>query len=215
MLPDLLWRTCRPEENAALLWHNRFQFVTGLMRTSVLSLLVSAAIFGAPVSALAQDLGNPYLKVYGGVTAPNSLAWGETTYPLEPGWLVGGAIGLEVIPGLSVELDATFSAALYVGETLTHDAATLFANLVYSLPIDDAFSAYFGAGVGVVGIRYDTESAATLGGQVFAGLGYEVADNVTLFGEARYQTAFSRLTLWDESVEHNRASLLLGLKFGF
>lgn len=80
------------------------------MRISVISLLVGAAVIGVPASAFAQDL-DFYAKVYGGFVPAESLVWDGTAYPLHPGWLIGGAIGVTVVDNLSVELDATYSAA--------------------------------------------------------------------------------------------------------
>ena len=194
------------------------------MRSLIISLAVAGAlsvgsaaaadlIVEAPVAEAATS-SNLYVKLYGGGTFPNTLAWDGEDYDLEAGWFIGAAIGTEFAPGFSVELDASASSANYVDDD-GQSSAALFANLVYTAPVSDELSLYLGAGVGLIGVEYDGDSNSGFGGQVFAGLGYEVAENVTLFGELRYQSTFDTVDLDGWDVEHNRAAALVGVKFGF
>lgn len=170
--------------------------------------------------ALADD-GSVYFKVYGGVTLENTLSWGfnggSDDYDLDAGWLFGGAVGMDVFaPGLAVELDATYSHSEYSGEGAELNGITVMADLVYTAPLTDALSAYFGAGLGIVGAQYqDYDYGYGFGGQVFAGLSMNVADNVSLFGELRYQGAFDTIDADGYDVEFNRTAVLAGLKFSF
>ena len=166
--------------------------------------------------ALADD-GSVYFKVYGGVTLGNTLSWEGDDYDLDAGWLFGGAVGMDVFaPGLAVELDATVSSADYSGGDTPLNGVTVMADLVYTAPLTDAVSAYFGAGLGVVGVQYDdNDYGYGAGGQVFGGLLLAVADNVSLFGEVRYQSAFSTIDADGYDVEFSRTAVLAGLKFSF
>lgn len=169
--------------------------------------------------ALADD-GSVYFKVYGGVTLENTLSWSdgiEGDYDLDAGWLFGGAVGMDVFaPGLAVELDATYSHAEYSGEGNDLNGITVMADLVYTAPLTDALSAYFGAGLGVVGAQYqDFDYGYGFGGQVFAGLSMNVTDNVSVFGEVRYQGAFDTIDADGFDVEFKRTAVLAGLKFSF
>lgn len=202
------------------------------MRSSLLAIAALAGALSLTSAASAADLiideatvapaavseaGTIYLKVYGGASLENTLEWEGTDYDLDAGWLIGAAIGTEVFaPGLSVELDATASHAVYTGETNDLNSVALMANLVYTAPIADAVSIYFGAGAGVIGVQYaDYDYGYGAGGQVFAGLSLDLTDNVALFGEARYQTAFGTIDADGYDVEFGRASVLAGLKFSF
>lgn len=172
----------------------------------------------APIVAptLADD-GSVYFKVYGGVVLENNLEWEGADYDLDAGWLFGGAVGMDVFaPGLAVELDATISSTEYSGEGAELNGITVMADLVYTAPVTDAVSAYFGAGLGVVGVQYNGNGYGYgAGGQVFGGLSLAVANNVSLFGEVRYQSAFSTIDADGYDVEFNRTAVLAGLKFSF
>ncbi|WP_421758800.1 outer membrane beta-barrel protein [Devosia sp.] len=169
--------------------------------------------------ALADD-GSVYFKVYGGAVLEDSISIYSDDYDLDAGWLFGGAVGMDVFaPGLAVELDATVSSSDINGSFLDGvqvNGVTVMADLVYTAPLTDAVSAYFGAGLGVVGVQVDGDDFGYgAGGQVFAGLSLAVADNVSLFGEVRYQGAFSTIDADGWDVDFSRTAVLAGLKFSF
>lgn len=186
-----------------------------------------AALLLVSSPALAQeDWGAFYAKVFGGVTAPESnLAWGAATYPIDAGWIGGVAIGLATpIEGLSVEIDATTASALYTGFTTSYAPTTVMGNVVFTLPVVEQFDIYGGVGVGAVHLRYvapaaaDAASGVGLGGQAFAGVNFNVTENVALFTEVRYQ-ASSPIRVTDGgtygsyNMDYRHTSVLAGLKF--
>jgi opacity protein-like surface antigen len=68
----------------------------------------------------------------------------------------------------------------------------------------------------VVGVQVeDDDYGYGAGGQVFAGLSMNVADNVSVFGEVRYQGAFSTIDADGWEVDFSRTAVLAGLKFSF
>ncbi len=168
--------------------------------------------------ALADD-GSVYFKVYGGVVLEGTGSIeGVDNYDLDAGWLFGGAVGMDVFaPGLAVELDATISSTDYASAAFdTLNGFTVMADLVYTAPLTDAVSAYFGAGLGIVGVQVDDyDYGYGFGGQVFGGLSLAVADNVSLFGEVRYQGAFNTIEADGVDLDFSRTAVLAGLKFSF
>jgi opacity protein-like surface antigen len=117
-------------------------------------------------------------------------------------------------PGLAVELDATVSSAS--GGDVPLNGITVMADVVYTAPLTDAVSAYFGAGLGVVGVQFNDDGYGYgAGGQVFAGLSADVTENVSLFGEVRYQGAFSTIDADGWDIDFSRTAVLAGLKFSF
>lgn len=198
------------------------------MRSTAFAFIATAALLSATPSALAADLmldpevemseaATMYLKVFGGATLSNALEHNNVDLDLDAGWMIGAAIGTEVLaPGVSVELDATASHALYTGYNTEQNSVALMANFVYTVPVSDMISAYAGAGVGAIGVQFeDSDYSIGAGGQVLAGLNLNVTEDIALFGEVRHQGAFSNLDIDGSSVEHARTSLMAGLKLSF
>jgi len=158
----------------------------------------------------------PYVKAYGGATIPNSLEWNGNDFDVDAGWLLGGALGLQINENLAVELDGTYSASQYSNSGDALNGATLMANAVVSGPLSDQIAIYGGLGLGAVGGQYDGgDWGYAAGGQVFVGVSFDVAENVSIFGEARYQAAFGLINdgVYDFAIQ--RTAVLGGVKLGF
>lgn len=171
-------------------------------------------IIAAPAPVVDEAGADLYFKIYGGVTATNSM-WSDDDYDSEfdPSWMVGGSVGVVVMPNLSLELDINGGSSDDVAD-LTLSSLGLFLNAVVEVPVGDTFAAYVGGGVGGVRLTYDGDSGMGAAGQVFAGVSVGVTDNVSLFGEVRYQAGFGPIDIdyWGE-VDYGRAAALVGLKF--
>lgn len=177
----------------------------------------------APVAA--ESDASLYAKVLGGAALQGNLDFGTSNYDLDVGWIAGAALGADLMPGLSAELEVTGSSARYSSYDNSLGALTLMGNLVYTAPLNDTFAVYGGIGLGGVLIAYDNEDdtydadGVGAAGQVFGGIEAEIADGVSLFTEARYQSAFSEVSVTDDvgsyDVEFNRTSVLAGLKLSF
>lgn len=179
------------------------------------------------VDAAGPDWGGFYAKVYGGLTLEDTLAidpgTGDIDFDILQGTLAGASVGIDTgLAGLSVELDLTWSSAEYAGGAgYTLDAITLMGNAVFEVPVTDVFGVYAGAGLGVVDATYDFITGQANGqgaaGQVFAGASLNMTENLSVFGEARYQAAFESVP-WtspgypDGDLEFARKAVLLGLK---
>lgn len=188
-------------------------------------LMTAGTVFAAdlvvePVAVVpvAESDWQPYVKLYGGGTIPNVLEWDGADYDVDAGWLLGGSLGLQINENIAVELDGTYSASQYSASTEELNGATLMANVVISGPLSDQITVYGGLGLGAVGAQYlGGDWGYASGGQVFAGVSFSVADNISIFGEARYQSAFELVSTdgGAHDIEMQRTSVLAGVKFGF
>lgn len=193
-----------------------------MLKSTLLALFVAAALPGAAMAGEWTDL---YFKFYGGGTAEDEQFAGVQKWDLLNGHFLGASVGLSTpIEGLSVELDVSHSRAYYIGKQNALEATLAMANVVYSLPVGEQFSVYGGAGLGfgyvlddcIVSDVYDSDGY-TAAGQVFAGAEMKLFDHVSLFGEARYQSALDRVTVTDNvpdtyGVDYARLAVLFGLK---
>ena len=173
---------------------------------------------------MVEEGWHPYVKLYGGYLPAQKINFVDVDQDMDAGWLLGGAIGAEVMDGISVEIDGTYSTADFTGPLAEGiNAATLMANVVLTGALTDEIAVYGGVGLGGVGTQYyedpDSDWAYGAGGQIFAGLSYSVAENVSIFGEARYQAAFDTITMdhdgHTDDIAFTRYSLLAGVKFGW
>lgn len=173
---------------------------------------------------------NIYALLYGGVALGGVINWYDDAgdfyedYDYTPGWALGGAIGIGTgIAGLSVEADVFHTHREYDGSgTYPVDTTSLMANLKYTLSLNDVFDVYAGAGVGGIHLNYvngdpaDVYSGWGLGYQVMVGASANVADNVAIFGELRYQNTFSPVTVDIDSdyysLEVPTTAVLVGIK---
>lgn len=208
-----------------------FRFISAFLASAALvtsgyaaDLLVEGR---APADAAAAVEPAIYAKLFGGVAVEGDLAWDGWYYDVDAGGIIGGAIGIGLgVPGLSAELEVTGSSALYSGYDNSLDGVTLTGNLVYSAPLTDTLSLYGGVGLGAVLVNYDNEyddydaNGAGAAGQAFAGVEARVVEGISLFTEARYQAAFSPVSVtngydYSYDVEFSRASVLAGVKLAF
>ena len=170
---------------------------------------------------------NGYVQLMGGWTMPNTLSF-SAEGDFDAGWALGATVGIETpIDGVSVEVDVLRTWADAAGEgdpapDVSLISTSLMANAVYSIDLNDMFSLYGGAGLGIISLAegYDT-SGSGAGYQVFAGVQAAVTENVALTLEARYQSSIENINM--ESVEYdydyeqqfNRTSILAGVLFSF
>jgi opacity protein-like surface antigen len=214
--------------------------------------LTAAAIVATCATAAAADLAvaeapapaassiNGYVQLLGGWVMPNTLTSvpelslvAATTVDFDAGWALGATFGLETpIDGLSVEVDVLRTWADTEGVSIETAGSlistSLMANAVYSVDLNDMFSLYGGAGLGMIALEAapDDETlpvgtGSGAGYQVFAGVQADVAENVALTLEGRYQSSFDNIEMSVDGLgtvgeqEFNRTSVLVGLLFSF
>jgi opacity protein-like surface antigen len=204
--------------------HAAIQVEGSVQGDSMLKSALAALLVSLPGVAMAEDWSNFYVKIYGGGTAEDALFAGVQEWDLQQGSLMGAALGIATpVPGLSLELDVTSSAANYVGDQNALLATLVTANAVYSIPVSANFSLYGGAGLGYAYVldecidfdAWDADGTA-IGGQVFIGADMMIADRVSVFAEFRHQAALGRVEVEDQSdifgVDYRRNTILAGLK---
>ena len=175
---------------------------------------------------------NGYVQLMGGWTMPNTLSdfyADENAYDFDAGWALGATFGIETpIDGVSLEIDVLRTMVGYGDEEGEDDdelnSTSFMANAVYSVDLNDMFSLYGGAGLGIISLDFvdqdgDSASGSGAGYQVFAGVQAAVAENVALTLEARYQSSIDNVNMeWsgeDYEQEFNRTSILAGVLFSF
>ena len=150
----------------------------------------------------------------------------------DAGWALGATVGIETpIDGVSVEVDVLRTWADAAGEgdpapDVSLISTSLMANAVYSIDLNDMFSLYGGAGLGIIALELEADGDAIVSGsgagyQVFAGIQAAVAENVALTLEGRYQSSIDDIEMTVEELpvgidmEFNRTSILAGVLFSF
>lgn len=163
-------------------------------------------------TAAAQDTGNYYVKLFGGVSAlqGDEFTFGNTVRSLSYGTGItfGGAVGYDYANSpFSAEIEFAYRSSdasdLEAGLATEGDFATtsLMLNGYYTFTTASALTPYVGLGVGfVTEIDFDLEGGSgvgeyndrgRLGLQAMIGAQYPISDRVSLYGEARYFTAGS------------------------
>ena len=175
--------------------------------------LVSSSIYVQLLGGVALQGDVDYYDDYG-----DSLTGSDT---FEAGYSLAGTIGVVVMDGLSVEADAMYTSREYDGGGDTFASASLMGNLKYTVPLNDMFSIYGAAGLGVIGYTLETKDTYNYGGlgyQLIAGVGAKLTDNITAIAEYRYQNTFD-VAPWSEDdyygIQAPTGTVLVGVKLAF
>lgn len=162
------------------------------MKKFLLALFAALSLaVGAPAQA------DTYVQVSGGPTFDPNLSFGCCNYSLNTGYNVGGGIGTDLGdwlgPDWAVQGDIFYTHSQYTCCTdNTLSSLSLMGDLVYNWRNDSPFTPYIGAGLGGVDDMYSNISGASADGwafgyQFFVGLDWAAFENVSVFGEYRYQ----------------------------
>jgi opacity protein-like surface antigen len=180
--------------------------------------LVLGVATGAVHAQSLPGINGVYIQAYGGLRVPDNLMFDGTGYDLGIGTSLGASVGVDTsIPGLSAELDYLKSSASYSGMGTTLDSQSLMVDGVYGLPIPlVGLKPYVGAGLGAVNVTYKSGDSGTgLGYQLKAGVQGSITDQLSWFGEYRYQQAASQINVGPDTVEYANHSIVGGLKLSF
>lgn len=186
-------------------------------------LVVSAALALAFAATAARADGLPgvngiYIQAYGGLRVPDNLMFDGIGQDLGVGTSLGASVGVDTsIPGLSAELDYLKSSASYSALGTSLDSQSFMVDGVYGLPIPlVGLKPYVGAGLGAVNVTYKSGDSGTgLGYQLKAGVQGSITDQLSWFGEYRYQQAASQIGVGPDTAEYANHSILGGLKLSF
>ncbi|HEV7718895.1 MAG TPA: outer membrane beta-barrel protein [Arsenicitalea sp.] len=188
----------------------------------MLKKLVLAALFLAPGSAMAQSMpsiDNFYIQGYGGLRAGDNLNLNGAAQDLNFGTAFGVSIGADSgIPGLTFDLDYMRTSANYSAMGTALDSQSLMLDGQWTYNLSNGFNIYGAAGAGVIGVTYAaTNSGNAFGYQLKAGVSAALTDQISWFGEYRYQQAIGNVSVGTpaQSAEYASHSILAGLKLSF
>lgn len=162
---------------------------------------VTAGLFLAPLSALAQDVGGPsniYVGVYGGVsffgdqdidtdiTVNGIPVESDTQVEYDPGYRIGGFVGYQVNTSIRVQLDVSYSQADAkntvdaAGTDVDTDQETEILSGTAGVFLDlwpvGNFIPYIGGGLGIAQVEAKVDDTG--------GVGNDKQTVLTVFGEA-------------------------------
>jgi len=187
-------------------------------------LAVLALLAALPTPAFAQmampTFSGFYIQAYGGLRVPDNLQYNGTAQDLGIGTTLGASVGVDTsIPGVSAELDYMHTSANYSALGTSLDSQSFMVNGIYNLDLNmGGIKPYLGAGLGAVNVTYKSSDSGTgLGFQVKAGVSGPINDQLSWFGEYRYQQAFGNLNIGSPAypVEYASHSILGGIKISF
>ena len=167
-----------------------------------------------------QIIDNFFIAGYGGVRLGNTLNWDDSAYDLAQGPAFGATFGVNTtIPGLSFDIDAMQANSYYscCGTDDVLNSTTLMADINYTAPIADGFSVFAGAGVGALWLNYDNYEHGTAAAyQLKAGAKFDLTDQLGLFAEYKYQSAFGDVQGdKGDNIQVAHGTVLGGLQFTF
>lgn len=181
----------------------------------------------AAQTASAQDWN---IEVFAGSGDAGNLEWNGVNFEMEPGFTYGIGISRNdvFIDNLEIGFEYSTVEFEYTDEDpnpnrISGDAFMITSRYVFC---DNGPSkTYFGLGLGVIDVTYETEfldytnSETVAGGQVMLGGSYSIAERSRIFGEVRYQAALEdpQVAFSDASrtAEFNNTALILGLRQSF
>jgi opacity protein-like surface antigen len=187
--------------------------------------LAALVVFAAlPTPAFAQlavpGFNSFYIQAYGGLRVPDNLQYNGTAQDLGIGTTLGASVGVDTsIPGVSADLDYMHSSANYSALGTSLDSQSFMVDGIYNLDLNMmGIKPYVGAGLGAVNVTYkSSDSGTALGYQLKAGVSGPITDQLSWFGEYRYQQALGNINIGSPAypVEYASHSILGGIKLSF
>ena len=187
---------------------------------NTLALIIVLALGTPAVAADAMPtINNFYVEAFGGLRAPDNLRYNGTAQDLGIGTGLGAGFGVDTsIPGVSVDLDYLHSTANYSTLGTALDSQSLMLNGQYTLDLNMGIKPYAAVGLGGVNVTYkSSDSANALAYQLKLGATGPLTNQVSWFGEYRYQQAVGDVTVGSPGypVEYASHSILGGIRLSF
>jgi opacity protein-like surface antigen len=161
-----------------------------------------AAIAAASLATASAARADTYIEVMGGPTFDPDQTFGckavACTYALNTGFNVGGGVGTDLSgllgPDWAVQGDVFYTDSEYTGYSNDLTTLSLMGDLIYNWHNSSSFTPYVGFGIGGVDDMYKNHvgtsaSGWAFGWQALVGVDWAVFQDVSLFGEYRYQSA--------------------------
>jgi opacity protein-like surface antigen len=165
------------------------------MKKVALALFASMAMALGFGGAAKADLFD-YAKLYGGATLEPKLAWcdpGCFDYDMDTGFNVGGALGWDVAPELSIEVDMMYTQSAYSCCDTRLETFSAMVNGIWHFDIDSKWRPYIGAGIGGVQSIYEFPGGNSddfvFGAQGLIGVDIAIAEKLDLELGYKYQWA--------------------------
>ena len=198
--------------------------------------LVAAGTFGAhaadlmvapeePMMAPMVSSTSIYVQLLGGVAAGLDSKFYENDvldeeYSMDAGAALAATLGVMVMDNVAIEGDLLWTDRAFTDNADDISSISAMINAKAFLPINEMFTVYGAAGVGFIkyAINPNDGNYSGFGYQLIAGASAQVADNIAVVGEARYQSTFSAAESDDNdgwSLEAPTLSLLAGVKIDF
>lgn len=177
-----------------------------------------------PIAAYASP--SIYVQLLGGVALGLDVdffedGFNDESYTMDTGFAAAATVGVMVMDNVAIEGDLFWTDRVFTTEP-DYDLSTLsgMVNVKAFLPVDEMFTIYGAVGVGYItySVNPDGDDYGGWGYQLIAGATAEVAENIALVGELRYQSGFGEIPMDGDDfygIEAPTASALVGLKFSF
>lgn len=180
---------------------------------------------GVPPAVVASP--SIYVQLLGGAAVGLDVDFFEagildSSYEMDIGGAAAASIGVMVMENLAIEGDVLWTDRVFTTEP-DYDLSTLsvMVNVKAFLPLADMFTLYGAVGVGHISYSVNPQDSGDYGGfgyQLIGGVSADVAENIAIVGEVRFQDTFSEAPDTDFDLFGIRAptvSVLGGVKLSF
>jgi len=185
--------------------------------------IILAAALALVVGGTAQAAMVDYAALYGGATIEPKLSYKpslNTPFSMDTGYNVGGVLGWNLTPELSLGLDLMYTNSGYSCCTSSLETFSMMANGYYSFNVGSRARPFVGLGVGEVHVSYDganqfpafSGSQFVFGYQAEVGVSVPIASKTGVVLAYKYQGA-SDASIKGEKVEYKSNNLSVGLVF--
>ena len=189
------------------------------MRTQLAILALIALNAPAAAAETMPTIDDFYVQGFGGIRVPDNLKFDGTAEDLGLGTTFGLGAGVDTsIAGVSVDLDYMRTTDNYSGLGTALDTQSLMVDGQYTVDLNMGIKPYVAAGIGGVNVTYkSSDSGNAFGYQFKLGASGPITDQLSWFGEYRYQQAFGDVSIGAPAypVEYASHSILGGVKLSF
>jgi opacity protein-like surface antigen len=178
----------------------------------------------AALALLAGSAANAetYIQVSGGPTFDPSLEWSGTTYNMNSGYNVGGAIGTTLDSWIGGDWAAQAKVD-YIHSTYSCcapnalNSLAVTGDLIYNFHTPTPFTPYVGAGIGPTETTYHNgvsgdHSSWNFGYEMLVGVDWAAFANISVFGEYRFEGATTATVDTIHHVENKSNNIAFGLR---
>ena len=190
------------------------------MKKILMAVAMALTLGGGAAQAALVD----YAALYGGVSMDPDLKFEGVSNGMDTGYNVGGVLGWNLAPGISIGVDLMYTSSDYTCCTATLEAFSVMATGIYSFDVGSKVRPFVGIGVGGVQVSYhapagiltvNSGSDFRFGYEGIVGLAFPLTAKTDITLAYKYQGS-SDGTINDsdsDKVEYKSNNLSLGLVF--